>query len=129
VAASPTGTVRAESSPPSLVALPYTSGLAAFAGIAILLGVRLAMAPISNAYVVSLLPADVRGTAWGLLRTGFFTVSAFGSTAVGAMADRALFAEAFFLLAALSVLAGVVYLFLPAREGARDPDRADGLSD
>jgi predicted MFS family arabinose efflux permease len=100
-----------------LVALPFVSSTLALAGVAVFLGVRLSMGPISNAYVVSLLPPAVRGTAWGLLRTGFFTVGAFGSTAVGAMADRALFAEAFVLLAALSALAGVVYLFLPSREG------------
>jgi MFS family permease len=79
---------------------------------------RLSVGPVSNAYIVSLLPVDVRGTAWGLLRTGFFTLGAFGSTTVGAMADRALFAEAFFLLAALTAVAGVIYLFLPERTGA-----------
>ena len=106
-----------------LAVLPFVSDTLALAALAAFLGVRLSMGPISNAYVVSLLPADVRGTAWGLLRTVFFTVGAFGSTAVGAMADRALFAEAFFLLAGLSALAGVVYLFLPARESARPEQR------
>jgi predicted MFS family arabinose efflux permease len=99
-----------------LVALPFASSTPVLALVSALLGVRLAMGGISNAYVVSLLPMDVRGTAWGLLRTAFFTVGAFGSTAVGSMADRALFTEAFFLLAGLSAAAGVVYLFLPARE-------------
>ena len=99
-----------------LLALPVVSSQLALAGVAIFLGIRLAMGPVSNAYVVSLLPTDVRGTTWGALRTVFFGVGAFGSTAVGTMADRALFAEAFVLLAALSVVAGIVYLFLPARE-------------
>ena len=102
---------------PPLLALPFLSGLAPLAVVSAILGVRLSVGPVSNAYIVSLLPVDVRGTAWGLLRTGFFTLGAFGSTAVGAMADRALFAEAFFLLAALTAVAGVVYLFLPARGG------------
>ncbi|MEF8872433.1 MAG: MFS transporter [Haloarculaceae archaeon] len=103
-----------------LVALPFVSGTLVLAVLAVCLGVRLSMGPVTNSYIVSLLPAEVRGTAWGLLRTGFFTVGAFGSTVVGAMADRALFAEAFFLLAGLSALAGVVYLFLPSREGGRE---------
>ncbi|WP_340098404.1 MFS transporter [Salinibaculum salinum] len=103
-----------------LVALPFASGTLVLAVLAVCLGVRLSMGPVTNSYIVSLLPTAVRGTAWGLLRTGFFTVGAFGSTVVGAMADRALFAEAFFLLAGLSALAGVVYLFLPAREGGRE---------
>lgn len=103
-----------------LVAIPYVSGFAPLALVAVCIGVRLSMAPITNSYVVSLLPENVRGTAWGLLRTGFFTIAAFGSTAVGTMADHDLFAEAFVVLAALSAVAGVVYLFLPEREEARD---------
>ena len=102
-----------------LVALPFVSGLGALALVAVFLGVRLSMGPVTNSYIVSLLPPGVRGTAWGLLRTSFFTIGAFGSTVVGAMADRALFAEAFFVLALLSAVAGVVYLFLPSREGER----------
>ena len=102
-----------------LVALPLASGLVPLAFVAVFLGIRLSMGPITNAYIVSLLPPGVRGTAWGLIRTSFFTVGAFGSTVVGAMADRALFAEAFLVLAALSAIAGVVYLFLPSRDGER----------
>ncbi len=102
---------------PPLIALPLVSGTVPLALVSIALGLRLAIGPVSNAYIVGLLPVDLRGTAWGLLRTGFFTIGAFGSTLVGAMADRALFAEAFFLLAGLSALAGLLYLFLPAREG------------
>ena len=98
-----------------LVALPYTGGLLGLALVAAFLGMRLSVGPISNAYIVSLLPAQVRGTAWGAVRTGFFMVGAFGSTAVGAMADYGLFTEAFLLLAALTAVAGVIYLFLPAR--------------
>lgn len=104
---------------PPLIALPLLSGVLPLALVAATLGVRLSVGPVTNAYVVGLLPLEIRGTAWGFLRTGFFTVGAFGSTVVGAMADRALFAEAFFLLAALSALAGLLYLFLPARGGIR----------
>ncbi len=102
-----------------LVALPFVSGLVPLGLVAVFLGVRLSMGPITNAYIVSLLPPDVRGTAWGFIRTGFFTIGAFGSTAVGAMADRQLFAEAFLVLAAMSAVAGLIYLFLPSREGER----------
>jgi predicted MFS family arabinose efflux permease len=98
-----------------LVALPYTGGTLGLGLVAAFLGMRLSVGPISNAYIVSLLPPGVRGTAWGAVRTAFFMVGAFGSTAVGAMADYDLFTEAFLLLAALTALAGVIYLFLPAR--------------
>ena len=113
-----------------LVALPYTGGVLALGLVAAFLGVRLSVGPISNAYIVSLLPPEVRGTAWGAVRTAFFMVGAFGSTAVGAMADYDLFTEAFLLLAALTGVAGVIYLYLPARnlgtEGpGADADTAD----
>ncbi len=113
-----------------LVALPYTGGVLGVGLVAAFLGMRLSVGPISNAYIVSLLPPGVRGTAWGAVRTAFFMVGAFGSTAVGAMADYDLFTEAFLLLAVLTAVAGVIYLFLPARnlgtEGpGADADTAD----
>jgi predicted MFS family arabinose efflux permease len=101
-----------------LLALPAVGGLLALAVVAVLMGVRLSIGPVSNAYIVATLPDAVRGTAWGALRTALFVVGAFGSTVVGAMADRGLFTEAFLLLAGLTAVAGVVYLFLPARESA-----------
>lgn len=105
-----------------LVALPYTGGILGLGLVAAFLGMRLSVGPISNAYIVSLLPPGVRGTAWGAVRTAFFMVGAFGSTAVGAMADYDLFTEAFLLLAALTAMAGVIYLFLPARNlGSEGP--------
>ena len=109
-----------------LVALPYTGDILGLGLVAAVLGMRLSVGPISNAYIVALLPPDVRGTAWGAVRTGFFMVGAFGSTAVGAMADYDLFTEAFLLLAGLTAVAGVIYLFLPARNlGGTGADTAD----
>jgi len=108
-----------------LVALPFVDGLAALALVAVAIGTRLAIAPVSNAYIVGALPPGVRGTAWGAIRTGFFTVGAFGSTAVGAMADADLFTEAVLLLAAMTALAGLVYLFLPDRVNRGDPGGDD----
>ncbi|MFT4921932.1 MAG: MFS family permease [Haloarculaceae archaeon] len=99
-----------------LLVLPLVSGFVPLALVAVALGVRLSAGPLSNAYIVATLPPAVRGTAWGLLRTGFFVVGAFGSIAVGAMADADRYTEAFVLLSVLSLLAAVVYLSLPARE-------------
>ncbi|MFC6875060.1 MFS transporter [Halobellus marinus] len=105
-----------------LVALPYAEGLPALAAAVSLLGMRLSVGPISNAYIVALLPTEIRGTAWGALRTGFFIIGSFGSTAVGALADADLFAESFFLLAGLTGVAGVVFVFLPERGAEADTD-------
>jgi len=110
-----------------LLALPYTGGTLGLGLVAAFLGMRLSVGPISNAYIVSLLPPEVRGTAWGTVRTTFFMVGAFGSTAVGAMADYGRFTEAFLLLAALTAVAGVIYLFLPARNlGGERPGTEPG---
>lgn len=103
-----------------LAALPYAQGLPALSAVVVLLGMRLSVGPISNAYIVSALPPEIRGTAWGTVRTGFFIIGAFGSTAVGSMADADLFTEAFLLLAGLTAVAGVAYVFMPAREAVRD---------
>jgi predicted MFS family arabinose efflux permease len=99
--------------------VPLVDGFLPLAVLSVVLGTRLAIAPVSNAYVIAVLPDAVTGTAWGTLRTAFFLLGATGSTVVGAMADRALFDEAFYLLAVVTAAAAVLYAFLPARETAR----------
>lgn len=99
-----------------LLALPVAGGFWPVLLVALGLGVRLAVAPMANSYIVALLPPAVRGSAWGAIRTGMFTVSAFGSTLVGAMADADRFTEALLLLAVLTAIAGGIYRYLPERE-------------
>jgi predicted MFS family arabinose efflux permease len=101
---------------PLLVAMPFVGGVVPVAVLSLLVGTRLGIAPVSNAYLIAILPDKVTGTAWGILRTIFFLIGATGSTAVGAMADADLFDESFFVLAALTVVAAVLYALLPARE-------------
>jgi predicted MFS family arabinose efflux permease len=100
---------------PVLVVIPVLDGEAAVAAASLLLGVRLGAPAVSNAYIIAVLPESVTGTAWGLLRTTSFVLAAAGSTVVGAMADAALFDEAFLLLAALTAVAALLYTRLPAR--------------
>jgi len=107
--------VSAASVPP-LVALPFVRGLPGIAAVAALFGVRAAVGSVSNSYVVRILPEPVRGSAWGLVRSLFFVVGATGSAVVGAMADRALFDQAFFLLAGITAVGAFLYLWLPPRE-------------
>jgi predicted MFS family arabinose efflux permease len=102
--------------------LPFVDGLVPVAALVFLTGIRLAMVPVSNAYIIAILPAEVRGTAWGLIRTSFFLLGSSGSTVVGALADRGYFDESFLLLAAVGGVAAVLYLFLPARETASTSD-------
>jgi predicted MFS family arabinose efflux permease len=98
-----------------LLAIPFVEGVIPIAILSVLVGIRLGIAPVSNAYIIAILPEEVTGTAWGILRTAFFLVGATGSTAVGVMADADLFDEAFFLLAALTAAAALLYATLPDR--------------
>lgn len=98
-----------------LLAVPMVESDVALALASFAIGFRMSSGPLSNAYIVDLLPEAARGTAWGALRTGFFAVGSLGSTVVGALADRGLFTESFYLLAALTALAAVVFLRLPER--------------
>ena len=98
-----------------LAALPLVEGRLALGAVGALVGVRMAVGPVSNAYIIALLPDDVQGTAWGALRTGFFIVGSFGSTVVGYMADAGLFDLAFYMLAGITAVGAGVYVFLPER--------------
>ncbi len=100
---------------PVLVAIPVLDSEIAVAAASLLLGVRLGVNAVSNAYIIDVLPEAVTGTAWGTLRTASFILGATGSTVVGAMADAELFDEAFLLLAALTAVAALLYTRLPAR--------------
>jgi predicted MFS family arabinose efflux permease len=97
-------------------AVPFVDGVLPLAALSVVIGTRLAIAPVSNAYLIAALPDAVTGTAWGMLRTAFFLLGATGSTVVGAMADRALFDEAFLLLAGVTAIAAALYAFLPPRD-------------
>ena len=98
-----------------LLALPLVNRPPVLAATAAFIGVRMSIGPVSNAYVIDLLPDEVEGTAWGGLRTALFLVGSLGSAFVGIMADAGLFDAAFFLLAALTAASAVIYLFLPER--------------
>jgi predicted MFS family arabinose efflux permease len=98
-----------------LLVLPFANALPVLAVAAALIGVRMSIGPVSNAYIIDLLPDSVRGTAWGAIRTGLFLVGSLGSTVTGIMADAGLFDAAFYLLAALTAASALLYLFLPKR--------------
>ena len=99
-----------------LVALPLLDGTVALALASFVIGFRMSSGPLSNAYIVDVLPDEIEGTAWGLLRTSFFVVGSFGSVLVGYLADWQLFDGAFYVLAGLTAIAVVVYSLLPERE-------------
>jgi len=99
-----------------LALFPTLEGTAALALGAGVIGFRMSSGPLTNAYIVDVLPDAAEGTGWGLLRTCFFAIGSLGSTVVGAFADRGLFDLSFYVMAALTLAAGLSFLVLPRRE-------------
>lgn len=97
-----------------LLALPFVSGLVPTAIVVALIGLRLALDGVLNAYVINALPAASRGTVWGFARTLFFLVGATGSMFVGVLADADYYDEAFLSLAVLMSFAAILFVRLPA---------------
>ena len=102
----------------TLLALPFTDARLALFVLVPVLGIRIAIGPLTSAYIVPLLPENVQGSGWGLLRTVFFGVGSTGSTVVGVFADAGLFDAAFLFLTALTGAIVVFWLLLPGRDGA-----------
>jgi len=97
----------------TLLAVPAVDGRLAWGVLVFLLGTRLALAPVTNSYIVARLPADVQGAAWGFLRTCLFLVGSTGSLFVGAMADAGRFDAAFLALGGVTAVAVGCYAGLP----------------
>lgn len=98
-----------------LAALPLVGGVLPLALLVVVMASRIAVAPVMNPYIIAALPERTAGTGWGLLRSGFFLIGATGSTVVGALSDRGLLDEAFYLLAALTAVAAALFVLLPDR--------------
>lgn len=97
----------------SVLALPFLAGIPAAAAVVVVAGVQLGIAPVTNTYVIDVLPEENRNGAWGLLRTVYFLVAATGSVFVGALADAGLFDGAFWILGGLLAVVACVFAFLP----------------
>lgn len=102
-----------------LFALPFVDGLIPLGVLTVLLGSRLAINTVSNAYLIAMLPESVQGTAWGFLRTSFFLLGATGSTVVGVLFDANLADAAIIGLGALTAVATGLYALLPTRNAVR----------
>jgi len=99
-----------------LLALPFVDGLVPLSVLVVVLGVRLAINPVNNAYIIAAVPNAVQGTAWGFFRTVFFVLAATGSTVVGLFFDADLQGVAFVGLAVITALAAGCYAYLPSLE-------------
>lgn len=95
------------------IALTLVSGTLALTVVVGVLGTRMAVNAVTNAYIIGTLPDHIEGAAWGFIRTGFFLVGATGSTFVGFFADANRFDAAFVILGVLSAVALGLYALLP----------------
>lgn len=99
----------------SLVLIPLVEGLVALAAVTALASSVLGYGTITLTYLTDSFPDEVRGTGLGLLRTGYMLIGAGSPTVVGVLADAGYFDEAFFLLAGIAAVAGILALLVPER--------------
>lgn len=103
-----------------LALFPFASGTVWLGGLVVLAGLRVGPTPVNEAYVVDSLPAGVRGSGYGLLRTVTLVLSSTGSLAVGILADGGLLDVAFLGMAALTGVAALAYALLPRTDLAAE---------
>lgn len=96
-----------------LLWLPWIGSFGWFTVVTILIAIRMALGPMTNAYIIGSLPKEMKGAIWGFIRTGFFVLSAFGSVVVGGLADAGYFDVAIYGLAVLTAVGGLLYYVLP----------------
>lgn len=99
-----------------LLALPLVGGVRPLALLSGILGIRLGLGPVNNAYIVAALPDDVQGAGYGLIRTIHIVIGSTGAVFVGIFADQGLFDEAFVVLAGISAVAALLYFQLPVQQ-------------
>ena len=97
----------------SLAALPFVETVWALVVVSILLGTLLAFETSTESYLVATLPADLKGTGFGVLRTTIFAVGAVSPVAFGAIAERGYFDEVFFVFAGLAAVVVLLGTALP----------------
>ncbi len=97
----------------SLVALPFVDSFAGLVGLTIVASTLLGATPLTQTYIVNHLPADMRGTGLGLLRTSYIALGATGPLVVGIIADVGYFDEAFLGLAAVAGAGILLARYMP----------------
>jgi predicted MFS family arabinose efflux permease len=107
---------------PAFVALTVAESRVAVAGSVLLLSSLLGGMPPINAAGVGALPDEIRGSGFGLLRTGYIAFGAVGPPTVGLLADAGRFDGAFLLLAGVALATSVWGLLFDRVGGA---DRGD----
>lgn len=96
-----------------LVALTIFENVWIIIGLTAVMSLRTGIGVITNTFIVVKLPADMKGTGLGLLRTAWIFIGALTPVFIGMFGDRGLLSEAYIGLAIISGLAFVLAVFLP----------------
>lgn len=95
----------------TLLVFPFVTGLPQIAVVTVLFTSVYGVLTVAVTQLANTLPADMRGTGLGILRTGYILLAAPGSYVIGTLADAGLFDESFFLLA-VPAMAAVTLVFV-----------------
>lgn len=96
-----------------LGALPFIEGFWPIVGLTALVSTMLGSGAITQSYLADTIPAEMRGTGLGVIRTTAASLGAVGPVAFGVIADRGFFDEGYLLLAGLMVALIALTLQLP----------------
>jgi MFS family permease len=97
----------------ALALLPFLGGLAPIVVVTVVASALVGVTPLTQTFLVNALPADMKGSGLGLLRTGQIALGATGPLVVGAVADAGFFDGAFLGLAVVSAAGIALCLFVP----------------
>jgi len=100
----------------ALALLPTLEGLVPLVGITVVLSFMLGNIAVLLPYLTAQLPDEIQGTCLGLIRTIYMTIGAASPLVFGAIADRGLFDEAFWILAAVLAVNLLFVFRLPELE-------------
>ncbi|MDZ7850261.1 MAG: MFS transporter [Halodesulfurarchaeum sp.] len=87
-----------------LAMLPFVEGVVALIALTALVSTMLGSGAITQSYLAEEIPAEIRGTGLGVVRTTAASMGAAGPVLFGLLADGGYFDEAYLVLAALMVL-------------------------
>ncbi len=96
-----------------LLLLPLVDHLSAIVLLSVLLSAQLAYWPVVTAYTIEVMPNEMQGTGFGLVRTIYLFLASGGSIVVGRLGDAGMLDTAFLLLAVITGVALSLCWFLP----------------
>jgi len=101
-----------------LVALPFIEGFWPLVVVTAAVSTMLGSGAVTQSSLSDSIPADVRGTGLGVVRTTVATLGAAGPVLFGAVADRGYFDEGYVVLGAVLVGAVVLTLLFPSQNSS-----------